>query len=141
MVQANSQPDRPDLDSRANIERFVELFYARLLADEQLAPIFVDVAAIDLEVHLPHIKDYWCKLLLGETGYRRHTMNIHRRLHGRRPLRAEDFERWLAFFTATVDDNFAGERAERAKQIAAAIAANMQKTLPAASPDPTRSAD
>ena len=139
MVQANSQPDRPDLDSRANIERFVELFYARLLADEQLAPIFVDVAAIDLDVHLPHIKDYWCKLLLGEKGYRRHTMNIHRKLHGRRPLRAEDFERWLAFFTATVDDNFAGERAERAKQIAAAIAANMQKTLPAASADTPRS--
>jgi hemoglobin len=141
MVQATSQPDRPDLDSRANIGRFVELFYARLLADEQLAPIFVDVAAIDLDVHLPHIKDYWCKLLLGETGYRRHTMNIHRRLHGRRPLRAEDFQRWLDFFTATVDDNFAGERAERAKQIAAAIAANMQKTLPAASADPVRSAD
>ena len=141
VVRATSQPDKPDLDSRANIGRFVELFYARLLADEQLAPIFVDVAAIDLDVHLPHIKDYWCKLLLGETGYRRHTMNIHRKLHGRRPLRAEDFQRWLAFFTATVDDNFAGDRAERAKQIAAAIAANMQKTLPAASPDPPRSAD
>ena len=141
VVRATSQPDKPDLDSRANIGRFVELFYARLLADEQLAPIFVDVAAIDLDVHLPHIKDYWCKLLLGETGYRRHTMNIHRKLHGRRPLRAEDFQRWLAFFTATVDDNFAGDRAERAKQIAAAIAANMQKTLPAASTDPARPAE
>ena len=135
VVQATEQPDKPDLASRADIERFVELFYARLLGDEQLAPIFLDVAAIDLDVHLPHIKDYWCKLLLGETGYRRHTMNIHRKLHGRRPLRPEDFERWLAFFTETVDDHFAGERAERAKQIAAAIAANMQKTLPAASAD------
>jgi hemoglobin len=141
VVRATEHTDKPDLDTRANIERFVALFYERLLADEQLAPIFVDVAAIDLDVHLPHIKDYWCKLLLGETGYRRHTMNIHRKLHGRRPLRAEDFQRWLAFFTATVDDNFAGDRAERAKQIAAAIAANMQKTLPAASPDPARSAD
>ena len=58
--------DKPDLDSRENIERFVDLFYERLLADEQLAPIFVDIAEIDLAVHLPHIKDYWCKLLLGE---------------------------------------------------------------------------
>lgn len=137
-VQATEQPDKPDLASRVDIERFVELFYARLLGDEQLAPIFLDVAAIDLDVHLPHIKDYWCKLLLGEKGYRRHTMNIHRQLHSRRPLRAEDFQRWLAFFTETVDEHFAGERAERAKQIAAAIAANMQKTLPATAADPTR---
>lgn len=139
VVQVTEQTDKPDLDSRAEIEHFVDLFYERLLADEQLAPIFVDVAAIDLDVHLPHIKDYWCKLLLGEQGYRRHTMNIHRTLHGRRPLRAEDFQRWLAFFTGTVDDHFAGARAERAKQIAAAIAANMQKTLPPASADETRS--
>lgn len=132
VVQSTRQPDKPDLASRADIERFVERFYERLLADEQLAPIFIDVAAVDLDVHLPHIKDYWCKLLLGEKGYRRHTMNIHRELHGRRPLRAEDFQRWLAFFVETVDDYFAGERAERAKQVAAAIAANMQKTLPAA---------
>lgn len=124
--------EKPDLDSRENIERFVERFYERLLVDEQLAPIFVDVADIDLAVHLPHIKDYWCKLLLGEKGYQRHTMNIHRQLHDKRPLRRADFDRWLQFFTDTVDAHFAGERAERAKQVAASIAANMAKSLPAA---------
>jgi len=122
---------KPDMDSRENIEFFVDRFYERLLADEQLAPIFVDVAAIDLAVHLPHIKDYWCKLLLGDQRYQRHTMNIHRQLHGKRPLQAQDFQRWLAFFTATVDEHFMGERAERAKQVAASIAANMEHSLPA----------
>jgi hemoglobin len=121
---------RPDLDSRDNIEFFVDRFYERLLADEQLAPIFVDVAEIDLAVHLPHIKDYWCKLLLGDKRYRRHTMDIHRQLHGKRPLHAQDFQRWLEFFTATVDAHFAGARAERAKEVAAAIAANMERSLP-----------
>jgi hemoglobin len=119
----------PDMDSRENIEFFVDRFYERLLADEQLAPIFVDVADIDLTVHLPHIKDYWCKLLLGEKGYQRHTMNIHRQLHTKRSLRAEDFERWLDFFTTTVDAHFAGDQAERAKQVAAAIAVNMESGL------------
>ena len=122
---------KPDLDCRENIERFVDLFYQRMLADPQLAPIFVDVAEIDLAVHLPHIKDYWCKLLLVESAYQRHTMNIHRQLHGKRPLRAEDFQRWLAFFAATLEDNFQGERADRAGQVAASIAANMQASLPA----------
>jgi len=122
---------RPDLDTREHISYFVDRFYERMLADEQLAPIFVNVAEIDLGKHLPLIKDYWCKLLLGEKGYQRHTMNIHRELHSKRPLRAEDFQRWLNFFTTTVDTYFAGERAERAKQVAASIAANMEKSLPA----------
>jgi len=123
------QTPKPDLDSREAIETFVDRFYARLLADEQLAPVFLDVAAIDLAVHLPHIKDYWCKLLLGEQGYRRHTMNIHRQLHGKQPLEAGDFQRWLALFNATLDEGFSGEQTERARRIAAAIAGNMESSL------------
>jgi hemoglobin len=124
-------PDsKPDLDSRENIDCFVDLFYERMLADEQLAPIFVDVAEIDLAVHLPHIKDYWCKLLLGDRSYQRHTMSIHRKLHSKRALQAEDFERWLRFFNETADAHFSGQRAHRAKQVATAIASNMQSSLP-----------
>ncbi len=125
-----TQTQKPDLDSRDAIEAFVDRFYARLLADEQLAPVFLDVAGIDLAVHLPHIKDYWCKLLLGEQGYRRHTMNIHRQLHGKQALRAGDFQRWLALFNATLDEGFRGEQTERARRIAAAIAGNMEAGLP-----------
>lgn len=120
---------KPDLDSREHIEAFVDRFYGRMLRDERLAPIFLDVARIDLDEHLPHIRAYWCKLLLGEQGYRRHTMDIHRQLHGKRPLQAEDFQRWLALFTAPVDDYYHGEKAERAKRVAASIAANMQRSL------------
>ncbi len=119
----------PDLDNRARIEQFVDAFYRELLADPVLAPIFIDTAAIDLPVHLSHIKDYWCKLLLGETHYHRHTMNIHRALHDKRPLEPADFERWLALFVATVDTNYRGPRADRAHQVARAIATNMQASL------------
>lgn len=125
--QTNQQRD---LDSRENVEAFVDLFYKRILEDRQLAPIFLDVAAVDLTVHLPHIKDYWCKLLLGEKRYKRHTMHIHRQLHGKQPLQAGDFQRWLALFNATLDEGFAGERAERARQVAASIAGNMEANLP-----------
>ena len=125
----NTEISKPDLDSRENIEQFVDLFYERMLADDQLAPIFVNVAEIDLEVHLPHIKNYWRKLLLGERDYRRHTMNIHRQVHAKRSLTTADFDRWLAFFTSAVDDHYAGAQAERAKKVAASIAANMEKSL------------
>jgi hemoglobin len=120
---------KPDLDSRKEVERFVRQFYARLLQDPVLAPIFLDVAAVDLSIHLPHIVDYWSKLLLGENNYRRHTMNIHRRLHVKQSLDAGDFERWLAYFQAAVDMGWEGPKADRAKQVAASIAANMRHSL------------
>ena len=120
---------KPDLNSRVHIEALVDRFYVKVLADPRLAPIFLDVAHIDLALHLPHIKDYWCKLLLGERGYSRHTMDIHRRLHHLRALGEEDFARWLALFTATVDEGYSGERAIRAKQLATTIAANMRHSL------------
>lgn len=118
-----------DLDSRDNIARFVELFYQRILKDPELAPIFVDVARIDLAIHLPHIVDYWCKLLLGDRVYTRHTMQIHRDLHAHHPLTPADFERWLALFTSTLQSNFTGAKTERAELIATRIACNMQGAL------------
>lgn len=118
---------REDLDSPEKIARLIDAFYARVLADPRLAPIFIDVAAIDLEQHLPHIRAYWEKLLLGGQDYHRHTMNIHRDLNDRHPLLAADFARWLQLFCDSVDELYAGEKASRAKQIAAHIAANMER--------------
>ncbi len=123
----------PDLDSRDAIWDFVRAFYEGLLADPLLGPLFTEVAAVDLDQHMPHIVDYWSKLLLGETAYQRHTMNIHRRLHEKRALEDRDFERWLATFIETVNQGWQGPKAERAKLIAARIASNMQSAL--GSPD------
>lgn len=119
-----------DLNSRARIEEFIDAFYAGVLVDPVLAPIFLDVAEIELDKHLPHIKDYWSKLLLGEQGYKRHTMSIHRQLHARRSLSDADFARWLALFEATLDAGYSGPRTEKARRIARAIAANMRAGLP-----------
>lgn len=120
---------RPDLDSPERIRELIERFYARLLADERLAPIFLDVAGVTLAEHLPLICAYWEKLLLGRDGYRRHTMNIHRTVHAKAPLGAVEFERWLAHFEATLDAGFAGPGTERARGIARRIARNMQSGL------------
>ena len=119
-----------DLDTPGCIHRFIDAFYARLLADPALAPIFLEVAGVELERHLPHIRAYWEKLLLGQAGYNRHTMNIHRALHARRALGADDFARWIELFEQTLDAGFRGPQAERARAIARSIARNMQAALP-----------
>lgn len=129
MCTESSGATKPDMDSPERIGRFVEAFYERLLNDERLAPIFIDVAEIDIREHFPRIRAYWEKLLLGGQDYQRHTMNIHRRLHHQRPLQRADFEQWLAYFTDTVDAHYAGPKAERAKRIAATIADNMHRAL------------
>lgn len=121
--------DKPDLDSRLRIKQFVDSFYGQMLRDSELAPIFLDVAEVDLSLHLPLICSYWEKLLLGDKAYSRHTMNIHREVHAKRPLSAQDFERWLSLFVRSVDSLFVGSQAERAKRVAGQIAANMQKSV------------
>lgn len=119
----------PDMDSPENIRAFVEYFYEQLLADEQLAPLFTEVAGIDVREHFPRIQAYWEKLLLGGDDYHRHTMNIHRLLNDKQPLQADDFVRWLGYFHDTADRYFSGPKTVRAKLIASRIAANMEKAL------------
>ena len=118
-----------DLDSRENIRDFVQEFYARLLADELLAPIFLEIAGVNLDDHLPRIVSYWEKLLLGTRDYRRHTMNIHRDVAAKRPLGRLEFNRWLSHFEATIDAGFRGPKSERARSVANRIAGNMQIAL------------
>lgn len=120
---------KPDLDSKEHIRQFVTAFYAELLKDPLLAPVFLDVADIDLSEHLPLICSYWEKLLLAKPGYNRHTMNIHRALHAKRPLTAVDFNRWLSLFAATLERLFEGPNADRARQVATQIAENMHRSV------------
>jgi len=80
--------DLPDLDCRDNIDAMVHGFYRRLLDDPVMAPMFLEVAAIDLQQHLPTICQYWYKMLLGESDYRRHMMAKHRSLDDKQPLTA-----------------------------------------------------
>ena len=122
-------PERSDLDTPASIDRFVDRFYARVLSDPLLAPLFLEVAGIDLERHLPRIKAYWRKMLLGEPTYRRHMMQKHRDLDARSPLAPEHYARWLLLFEATLDDEHAGLMAERARGLARRIAGNMRRNL------------
>ncbi|MGF1528174.1 MAG: group III truncated hemoglobin [Candidatus Competibacterales bacterium] len=121
---------RRDLDTPGAIAQLVDDFYRRVLNDSLLAPVFLEVAAINLERHKPLIRAYWEKLLLGGKGYRRHTIAVHTALHRRGDgLQPVHFARWLALFEATVEDHFAGPRAERAKVIARRVAVNMAQRL------------
>ena len=123
--------DRPlqDIETRADCERLVRAFYAQALEDPIIGWIFVDVAKLDLEAHVPVIASFWETMLLGGQSYSGGAFRPHADLHAKIGLRAGHFERWLMLWRTTVDELFTGERAELAKAHAARVAAAFQRRL------------
>ena len=118
-----------DIENRTDIDNLMKKFYQSAINDEKIGYIFTDVAKLDLDKHLPIIGDFWESLLLGGKNYQMHGRNplqIHAELNEKTPLKSEHFRRWLEIFRATIDEMFAGTRADFAKSRAEAIANRMQ---------------
>ena len=121
-------PSGRDLADRDDVEGLVRAFYRQALTDPLLGPVF-SAAGLDLEAHLPIMCDFWETVLFRAGLYRRNALQVHVRVHTLSPLSPAHFARWLALWTATVDDRFAGERAELAKTQATRIAYSISRRL------------
>ncbi len=137
------QDQRRDIENRADIERLVETFYTRAMADVVLGPIFIDVARLDLPAHMPIMCDFWENILFGARKYPGGMMMKHILLHRQTALAPHHFQRWLDAWVETVDDLYAGERANVAKvhasRVAVAMAARFEQMPggpPVAAPPP-----
>ena len=107
-----------DIENEADVRLLVDAFYGAVQADALLNPIFSDVAQVDWAQHLPKMYAFWNGLILGRPGYAGAPFPAHVPL----PVTREHFTRWLGLFHRTVDANFAGAGAQRAKDAAASIA-------------------
>jgi hemoglobin len=114
--------DKRDIEDREDCERLVRAFYGRALEDPLIGWLFTEVARLDLEAHVPVLASFWETILLGARSYGGGAFAPHAALHMRAPLRAAHFERWLVLWRQTVDELFAGERAELAKAHAERVA-------------------
>ena len=113
---------KKDIQNRKDIEICIKSFYGRLLEEEEFHHLFVEVAAIDLEEHLPVICDFWEGVIFRTGNYRRNTLQKHLDLHARYPLQEKHFDDWLKCFNKTVDSLFEGVRAQYAKERALSVA-------------------
>ncbi|WP_063741276.1 group III truncated hemoglobin [Saccharothrix syringae] len=120
---------RRDLGGREDALAVVTEFYRRAFDDALLGPVFRDVARLDLPAHLPVMADFWATVLFRAGTYRGNLLSVHAALDERAPLTAAHFTRWLALWTATVDELFAGEKADLAKSQAERIAASVVRRL------------
>lgn len=107
--------DYRDIETRADCEQLVRAFYNRALHDEIIGFIFTDVAKLDVEAHVPVIASFWETLLLGAQSYSGGAFHPHAALHAKVELKAGHFDRWLALWYQTVNELYAGPRAEAAK--------------------------
>ena len=121
--------EAPDLNTPQQIDRFVKLFYSKLLDDVIMAPVFLEDANIDIRTHLPIISLYWQKMLLGDDQYNNHMMNKHRAVHKTKPFEEVHFVRWLTLFEETITANNSGFYTEKANKIAKNVIRNMKKQL------------
>jgi len=114
--------DRADITGRTDIERLVNTFYGKVRADDLLGFIFNDVAKTDWSAHLPKMYAFWETMIFRSGGFVGNPLAAHARLVPLTTMGRPQFDRWLAIFTATVDELFAGENAERIKNTAADMA-------------------
>lgn len=115
---------QPRLITEAEIAMLVETFYARVLEDELLAPIFARAIG-HWDAHLSLLRDFWSSVLLGSGRYKGPLMLAHFQLQ----LRAEHFVRWIEIFRSTAKDLLPAEVAAVVIAKAEGLAANMQRGL------------
>ena len=99
---------KPDITTRADVEKIVNQQYKDLLADADTAPVFKNT---NLPHHLPHIYEFWSFIILGDDySYKRNAFEKHVPLG----LKEIHFTKWLQFFHNAVNENFEGPNAEKA---------------------------
>lgn len=111
-----------DIQTRQDIELLVNSFYKKLLADESIRYLFLEVAQLEMKTHLPIMHDFWEFTLLGTGTYSRNPMQKHIELNRKAELTDLHFDTWLRYWEETVHELFSGPKAvetiQRANHIA-----------------------
>lgn len=115
-----------DIESRADIEKFIRSFYERVTLDETIGIVFTQVVKMDWEHHIPLITDFWETILLDHPIYKKNAMEAHYHINRIFPLQKKHFDAWLFIFNEIIDDMYVGPVTELAKKRAAGIAGLMQ---------------
>jgi hemoglobin len=118
-----------DIADRKDIDLLMNVFYDKLLKDDTINYIFIDVVKIDIKTHIPVIADFWESILFNKNIYHNNPMKIHLEMHNKTPLLKHHFNTWLNYFYSSVDELFEGSIALKAKQRALSIATTMQIKL------------
>lgn len=100
-----------DIEKLEDVKNLVDSFYGKVRQDELIGHIFNDVIQDRWPEHLEKMYRFWQTILLEEHTYTGRPFVPHMKL----PVEREHFNRWLELFFETVDELFAGKKADLAK--------------------------
>ena len=101
-----------DIENINDIQLLVDSFYSKIRNDEQLGSIFNGIIKDRWPEHLEKMYRFWQTILLDDQTYFGSPFVPHAKM----PVDKSHFEQWIKLFSETVDENFAGEKAEQAKR-------------------------
>lgn len=100
-----------DILTLEDVTLLVDTFYTKVRADTLLAPVFNERIQDRWPQHLERMYTFWQTVLLEERTYYGSPFPPHAQL----PVDHMHFQQWMALFTETVDELFAGLVADEAK--------------------------
>src|SRR3954464_9936458 len=103
---------KKDIETSEDIKLLIDRFYKKVVKDAVIGHIFTSTIKVNWEKHLPVMYSFWENTLFYSGTYSGNPMMIHQRIHEIAHLTVEHFDRWIAMFTATVDEEYEGEKAE-----------------------------
>lgn len=103
--------DSKDITTIEDIKLLVDSFYGKIRVDLLLGGIFNGVIKDRWPEHLEKMYRFWQTVLLGEHTYYGSPFPPHAQL----PVEQRHFDAWLKLWYETIDEHFAGAKADEAK--------------------------
>jgi truncated hemoglobin YjbI/tellurite resistance-related uncharacterized protein len=118
------QPDAELTEDR--LTELVERFYGRVRQDPLIGPVFNDAVG-DWPHHLDKLAHFWSSVMLSTGRYKGNPVAEH--LKHIDQITPEMFERWLALWRETTDEQLPGEAAAQLQVKADRIAESLQLAI------------
>lgn len=118
--------------TKENLNTLVLKFYAKVIKDDLIGPIFIDVLGEDLKkeewrAHIVLLTDFWASVALGDFAYKGSPFAPHVAFRDRLSIAA--FERWLKLFFETLNTVYEPYIAEQFLARSKNIAGNFIRNL------------
>lgn len=112
---------RPDIQTEGDIKTLVDTLCHKATNDTLLGASFGAAARIHWPHYLTTQYRYWSSTLLGQGSTEGEPLPEQLAL----PRSGPHVEHWLSLFSSTVEEHFAGSKADQAKQLARQLATRL----------------
>ena len=105
-----------DIKSREDVQFLVSSFYDKIKMDNELGPFFNTVIQ-DWEKHIEHLTNFWESQLFMKNVFKGNPLKKHVEIDKKNnhEINNDHFGLWLNYWFKTLDELFAGERTQLAK--------------------------